>query len=287
MTAPAVALASGPIAPAAPRPAPQGAADPFAFGAVLELASQRASESRRPCDRGTTGSLERIGAGRVFARTDGSPFAAQRQRTLGGFAVCLAGRLDDRRKPASREQFAFVDLACDERSEIRGQRRIPRRRREGGDRWATGRRTRLSLWPLHLHGRNREPHARGQRAIRIGRCSCRQPYVTSRSQRAKAPLPPTFRRPRPCGRRPRQRLFQQSPTRRLRRRSPRELALHQIARTSHEQPRTSPQRQRKPNVSAPPPVARVATSTAAARQRNRAARPSTGARPIQPRSPRR
>jgi hypothetical protein len=36
MTAPAAAPASGPIAPAAPRPAPQAPADPFAFGAVLD-----------------------------------------------------------------------------------------------------------------------------------------------------------------------------------------------------------------------------------------------------------
>ena len=36
MTAPAAAPASGPIAPAVPRPAPQAAADPFAFGAVLD-----------------------------------------------------------------------------------------------------------------------------------------------------------------------------------------------------------------------------------------------------------
>jgi hypothetical protein len=36
MTAPAAASTSGPIAPAAPRPAPQAAADPFAFAAVLD-----------------------------------------------------------------------------------------------------------------------------------------------------------------------------------------------------------------------------------------------------------
>jgi hypothetical protein len=36
MTAPAAAPASGPIAPAAPRPAPYAPADPFAFGAVLD-----------------------------------------------------------------------------------------------------------------------------------------------------------------------------------------------------------------------------------------------------------
>ncbi len=36
MTAPAAAATSGPIAPAVPRPAPQAAADPFAFGAVLD-----------------------------------------------------------------------------------------------------------------------------------------------------------------------------------------------------------------------------------------------------------
>ena len=36
MTMPAAAATSGPIASAAPRPAPQAAADPFAFGAVLD-----------------------------------------------------------------------------------------------------------------------------------------------------------------------------------------------------------------------------------------------------------
>jgi hypothetical protein len=36
MTTPAAAATSGPIASAAPRPAPQAAADPFAFGAVLD-----------------------------------------------------------------------------------------------------------------------------------------------------------------------------------------------------------------------------------------------------------
>ena len=36
MTTPAAAPASGPLAPASPRPAPQATADPFAFGAVLD-----------------------------------------------------------------------------------------------------------------------------------------------------------------------------------------------------------------------------------------------------------
>jgi hypothetical protein len=36
MTTPAAAATSGPIAPAAPRPAPHALADPFAFGAVLD-----------------------------------------------------------------------------------------------------------------------------------------------------------------------------------------------------------------------------------------------------------
>jgi hypothetical protein len=36
MTTPAAAATSGPIAPAVPRPSPQAAADPFAFGAVLD-----------------------------------------------------------------------------------------------------------------------------------------------------------------------------------------------------------------------------------------------------------
>ena len=56
MTAPTAAPAYGPIAPAVPRPAPQAAADPFAFGAVLDSLpgasakadASTAEEGRRP-----------------------------------------------------------------------------------------------------------------------------------------------------------------------------------------------------------------------------------------------
>ena len=185
MTAPAAAPASGPIAPAVPRPAPQAAADPFAFGAVLD------SLPGAPAKAAASAAEEQPGSSNESAREDssrgqtGRHSLLQRQRALGGFAVRLAGRLDDERTPASRGQFAFVRLACDERPEVRGQRRVHRRWREGGDRWATGRRTRFSLWPLHVRGRDREPHARGQRAVRAGRRFRRQPYGRTRSRRRK------------------------------------------------------------------------------------------------------
>ena len=186
-------------------------------------------------------SFERIAAGRVFARADGSPFAAQRQRALGGFAVCLASRLDDGRTPASRGQFAFARLACDERPEIRGQRRIHRRWRQGGDRRATGRRTRLSLWPLHVRGRDREPHARGQHAVRARRRLRRQPYAASRSQRRKRPCRRLFAGRGHAGETLGRTPFRRLQTRRPRRRSPLARARpQQIARASREQPRTKP-----------------------------------------------
>ena len=75
MTAPAAAPTSGPVAPAAPRAAPQPPADRFAFAAVLDSLPGAPSESGRLDRRGTGASLERIAAGRVFARTDGSSFA--------------------------------------------------------------------------------------------------------------------------------------------------------------------------------------------------------------------
>ena len=74
--------------------------------ARLRFPSRR--QSRRLSGRGTAGPLERNATGRVLAGTDGSSFAAQRQRALGGFAFCLAGRLDDERTPSSCERFASV-----------------------------------------------------------------------------------------------------------------------------------------------------------------------------------
>lgn len=76
MTMPAAAATSGPIAPAAPRPVPQAAADPFAFGAVLNSlpgASAKADastteEGQRPSNKSPQ---------KILARADGSSFAAQ------------------------------------------------------------------------------------------------------------------------------------------------------------------------------------------------------------------
>ena len=188
MTAPAAAPASGPIAPAVARPSSATSSRPVRLRGRAQLASRRGGESGRPSSgRGTAGSLERNGAGRALGWTDGSSFAAQRQRALVGFAIRLAGRLDDERTPASRGQFAFARLACDESPEIREQRRLPCRRRQSGDRRATGRRTRVPLRRRHFRRNDCEPDARDQHAIRAGRRFRRRPCGPIRSQRRTRP----------------------------------------------------------------------------------------------------
>ena len=288
MTAPAAAPASGPIAPAVARLAPRPPADPFAFAAVLEFASRRGGESGPPSSgRGTAGSLERHGAGRALGWTDGSSFAAQRQRALVGFAIRLAGRLDDERTPASRGQFAFARLACDESPEIREQRRLHCRRRQSGDRRATGRRTRFPLRRRHFRGRDREPDARDQHAIRAGRRFRRRPCGPIRFNGESA-LSPAFRRPS-LRRKPRPTPFRRSRTPRPRRRSPLARArLQHIAGAARGRPRTKPRtadkRPRSPRLRLPPGSRPPPQST---RQRNQAARRPTVGRQIRLPSPRR
>ena len=77
MTTPAAAATSGPIAPAAPRPAPQAAADPFAFGAVLDsLPGASAKADASTTEEGPRPSNESPQE-ELLARTDGPSFAAQ------------------------------------------------------------------------------------------------------------------------------------------------------------------------------------------------------------------
>ena len=185
MTAPAAAATSGPIAPAVPRPAPQAAADPFAFGAVLDSlpgASAKADastteEGQRPSNESPQEESSRGQTARHSLLNDSALLAAL------PFALRAASMMGE--NPQAADNSPSSTSPCDERSEIRGQRRIPCRRREGVDRWATGRRTRFSLWPLHVRGRDREPHARGQRAVRAGRRFRRQPCGPTRSRRRK------------------------------------------------------------------------------------------------------
>ena len=128
---------------------------------------------------------------------------------------------------------------------------------QGGDCRATGWRTRLSLWPLHVRGRDREPRARGQRAIRAGAASAAtlRPELST----AKAPLSPAFRRPRPWRRKPSADavppianaaapapIAPRAGAPPSNRASLTRAAAHEAARSG-----------RKPEVSAPPPVARA------------------------------
>jgi len=66
MTAPAAAPASGPITPAMPRPAPQAAADPFAFAAVLD------SLPNAPAKADASTAEEQPGSSNESAREDSS-----------------------------------------------------------------------------------------------------------------------------------------------------------------------------------------------------------------------
>src|SRR3984957_14699923 len=84
MTMPAAAATSGPIASAAPRPAPQAAADPFAFGAVLDSlpgASARADastteEGQRPSNESPQEESSRGQTGRHSQLNDSALLAA-------------------------------------------------------------------------------------------------------------------------------------------------------------------------------------------------------------------
>jgi len=185
MTAPAAAPASGPIAPAVPRPAPQAAADPFAFGAVLDSLPGASAKA----DAWTA--EEQRGSSNESAREDSSRGQTGHHSLLNDsallaalpFALRVASTMNERPQAAgSSPSFASPAMkgpkSEDSGGSIAGWR-------EGGDRWATGRRTRFSLWPLHVRGRDREPHARGQRAVRAGRRFRCQPYGPTRSRRRK------------------------------------------------------------------------------------------------------
>ena len=84
MTMPAAAATSGPIAPAAPRPVPQAAADPFAFGAVLDSlpgASAKADastteEGQRPSNESPQEESSRGQTGRHSLLNDSALLAA-------------------------------------------------------------------------------------------------------------------------------------------------------------------------------------------------------------------
>ena len=144
-------------------------------------------------------------------------------------------------RPQAADSSPSLDLAGDERPEIRGQRRIHRRWRQGGDRRAPDRRTRLSLWRLYVRGRDREPRAGDRRAVRAGR-RFRRNLTAQPDLEGESVLASGFSRGRghageSLGRTP----FRRLQTRRPRRRSPLARArLQRIARASREQPRTRP-----------------------------------------------
>jgi flagellar hook-length control protein FliK len=103
MTTPAAAATSGPIASAAPRPAPQAAADPFAFGAVLDSlpgASAKADastteEGPRPSNESPQEDSSRGQTGRHSLLNDSALLAAL------PFAFRTASTMNERPQAAS------------------------------------------------------------------------------------------------------------------------------------------------------------------------------------------
>src|SRR5580693_7643266 len=102
MTMPAAAATSGPIASAAPRPAPQAAADPFAFGAVLDSlpgASAKADastteEGQRPSNESPQEESSRGQTGRHSLLNDSALLAAL------PFALRVASTMNERPQAA-------------------------------------------------------------------------------------------------------------------------------------------------------------------------------------------
>ena len=84
MTAPAAAPASGPITPAMPRPAPQAAADPFAFAAVLD------SLPNAPAKADASTAEEQPGSSNESAREDSSRGQTSHHSLLNDSALLAA-----------------------------------------------------------------------------------------------------------------------------------------------------------------------------------------------------
>ena len=103
MTAPAAAATSGPIAPAAPRPAPRAAADPFAFGAVLDslpgasakAAASAAEEQPGPSNEAPQEESSRGQTGRHSLLNDSALLGAL------PFALRAASMTNERRQTAA------------------------------------------------------------------------------------------------------------------------------------------------------------------------------------------
>jgi hypothetical protein len=117
MTTPAAAATSGPIASAARRPAPQAAADPFAFGAVLDsLPGTSAKADASTIEEGQPPSNE--SPQEESSRGQTTHHSRSRQRAFSGFAVLPCGRPRRRTNARSCERFALARLARVRRARV-------------------------------------------------------------------------------------------------------------------------------------------------------------------------
>ena len=255
MTTPAAAATSGPIASAAPRPAPQAAADPFAFGAVLDsLPGTSAKADASTIEEGQPPSNE-------SPQEESSRGQTTHHSLLNGsallaalpFALRAASTMHERRKLRERVRPRHLTRNEGPKSEdtVHPSGLVPRRR--PSDDWSA---TRFSLWPLHVRRRNRAARSGSTRHSRQGQLAA---DLTARSAQ---------RRKQPCRRFLRPRLYQPNLPARFRRLQTRRpttmiapaLAHPQhIALTSLSSGARAARIQAKPDVSASA-CARVATS---------------------------
>ena len=230
MTAPAAAPASGPIAPAVPRPAPQAAADPFAFGAVLDLLpgasakadASTAEEQPGPSNETPQEESSRGQTGRHSLLNDSALLAAL------PFALRAASTMNERPQAAANSPSLAPPAMKGPKSEDSGASIAA-----GGNAATVGRL--VGERAFHF-GASTFAGAIASRTLAVnapfapGAASAAD--LTARAiSTAKAPLPPAFRRPRPCRRKPRPTPFRRLQTLRPRRQS---LSHRRVPNTSRE-----------------------------------------------------
>ena len=261
MTAPAVAPASGPIAPAAPRPAPQGAADPFAFGAVLDSLPSAPAKADAPATE------KQRGPSNELARDESSRGETAHHSLLNDsallaalpFALRAASMIDENPQAANSSLSSTLPEMKGPKSEDSDASLAAGAKAASVGR-LVGERA-FHFGPSTFTGAIASRALAVDTPFALDAVLCRQPYVTSRSQRRKRPGRQLF-----VGRdRADDALAGRGFNHDQREgRGADRSSIRRIPNKSREHHTSSRARaDRSRTVLAPPPVARVATSAAA------------------------
>ena len=270
MTVPAAAPASGPIAPAAPRAAPQPPADRFAFAAVLDSLPSAPAKAGGPAAEEQLPSSNELPQDKASRGQTAHHWSLNDSALLASlpFALRAASMMDERPQAAdnspslpspamkaSKSEDSGASLAAGAKAATVGRLIGERAFHLGASTFGgvISSRTLAVDAPASASavGANLAPQAdpKGESALAAG-------FARDEAMPAKPladAVPPLANANAPAPIAPRAGAH---PTNRV---SPTRAAAHEAARSG-----------RKPEVSAPPPVARVASSAAPPRQRNRA-----------------